>query len=642
MKHRPFIIIALLALLQFNAVARVALTLDPSGKRTAFEYDTNGNLAAVSISMTGRLKFGNNNVTNVSETINSQPSTLNYAYDAYNRVSSYHDGNGNLIQYRYDGNGNLTNLVYPGGKNVYYAFDSNNHMTNVTDWAGRKTSIGYDLAGWLTSITRPNGTLRTIAYDLDGEATNIIEEAASKYPIAFYTLGWTNSGRVAWEFAAPLPHTNAPPSRTMTYDADNRLLKFNNVSVTNDADGNLLHAPLTNSVFTNYTYDARNRLLNVGGVTNSYDAMNNRVGQTQGSNSTVFVVNPNAKLPQVLMRIKNGVTNYYVYGAGLLYQVTESATATNTLTYHYDYRGSTVALTDGNGNVTDRMEYSLYATTTYRVGTNDTPFLFNGRYGVMTDPNGLLYMRARYYNPYLCRFVSADPSGFAGGLNFYAAFNGNPVSYTDPTGFNAAATGDTPFSWPQNTSATPGNLSDPFGLNGSLAGATAYEPDDWVDNVIDAASATVNQINNALYPPPEEVAKMSPFDRAVMQIGQTVMALGGVPEAEMPEMLGLTANAQRTLAGTQNGVLLGTVESGQVNLFEATAGGIENHAQLVSQGLAGPGAQGFSLIIQDGQVVLFRPVSQLNSATLNFNLPQSMTSQIFQQVGSSATTIIGN
>ena len=69
-----------------------------------------------------------------------------------------------------------------------------------------------------------------------------------------------------------------------------------------------------------------------------------------------------------------------------------------------------------------------------RGGTNDTPFLYNGRYGVMTDPNGLLYMRARYYNPYLCRFINPDPAGFAGGLNFYAYANGNPVSYLDPFG----------------------------------------------------------------------------------------------------------------------------------------------------------------------------------------------------------------
>jgi hypothetical protein len=80
----------------------------------------------------------------------------------------------------------------------------------------------------------------------------------------------------------------------------------------------------------------------------------------------------------------------------LLFAVKVSAAHRNTLTYHYDYRGSTIALSDDSGHVTDRMEYSLYATMTYRVGTNDTPFLFNGRYGVQSDPNGLLYMRARY------------------------------------------------------------------------------------------------------------------------------------------------------------------------------------------------------------------------------------------------------
>ena len=93
--------------------------------------------------------------------------------------------------------------------------------------------------------------------------------------------------------------------------------------------------------------------------------------------------------------------NGNIYGAGLLYQITETATATNTLTYHFDYRGSTIALSADNGLVTDRIEYSAYGLTTYRNGTNDTPFLFNGRYGVQTDPNGLLYMRARYYNPNL-------------------------------------------------------------------------------------------------------------------------------------------------------------------------------------------------------------------------------------------------
>ncbi len=173
------------------------------------------------------------------------------------------------------------------------------------------------------------------------------------------------------------------------------------------------------------------QLSGLGDWTYRHEPTGHRVALTNGASVTRFVVNPNAALSQVLLRVKNGVTNYYVYGAGLLYEADDAG---NTRTYHYDYRGSTVALTDGSGTVTDRIEYSPYAATTYRTGTTDTPFLYNGRYGVQTDPNGLLYMRARYYNPRLCRFLNADPSGFSGGLNFYAYVDGNPISYLDPSG----------------------------------------------------------------------------------------------------------------------------------------------------------------------------------------------------------------
>ena len=66
------------------------------------------------------------------------------------------------------------------------------------------------------------------------------------------------------------------------------------------------------------------------------------------------------------------------------------------------------------------------------------PFLFNSRFGVQTDPNGLLYMRSRYYNPYISRFLNPDPRGFAGGLNFYLFCNDNPISETDPFGLDPA------------------------------------------------------------------------------------------------------------------------------------------------------------------------------------------------------------
>ena len=228
----------------------------------------------------------------------------------------------------------------------------------------------------------------------------------------------------------------------MTYNDDNQIATFNTNGVNYDVDGNLTNGPLANSTFVSYTYDVRNRLLNaggLGGLSYGYDPSANRVAITSGTNVTRFVVNPNAALSQVLIRTRpDGSKTFYVHGVGLLYEVNETGGAeTGTATYHYDYRGSTVALTDGDGNVTDRIEYSPYGMTTCRTGANDTPFLFNGRYGVQTDANGLLYMRARYYNPYLCRFLNPDPIGFAGGLNFYAYADGNPVSLIDPFGLSA-------------------------------------------------------------------------------------------------------------------------------------------------------------------------------------------------------------
>ena len=67
----------------------------------------------------------------------------------------------------------------------------------------------------------------------------------------------------------------------------------------------------------------------------------------------------------------------------------------------------------------------------------------------MTDANGLLYMRARYYNPYICRFINPDPSGFAGGLNWYCYANGNPINCLDPFGLCPTSAGPAP-SWFDN------------------------------------------------------------------------------------------------------------------------------------------------------------------------------------------------
>jgi RHS repeat-associated protein len=51
-----------------------------------------------------------------------------------------------------------------------------------------------------------------------------------------------------------------------------------------------------------------------------------------------------------------------------------------------------------------------------------------------TDPNGLMYMRNRYYNPESGQFTQPDPIGIAGGLNVYGYAAGDPVNFNDPFG----------------------------------------------------------------------------------------------------------------------------------------------------------------------------------------------------------------
>jgi RHS repeat-associated protein len=144
--------------------------------------------------------------------------------------------------------------------------------------------------------------------------------------------------------------------------------------------------------------------------------------------TTAIVIDPNAGLSRILRR---GDT-YYIWGAnGLEYEINGSVTKT----YHTDHLGSTMLLTDASGAPTgEYFEYDSYGNPTYTAGNPTTPFRWHGTLGVMTSTNGLVNMRARFYNPRIMRFMSADPLGFGGGMNWFAFAGNNPISFLDPRG----------------------------------------------------------------------------------------------------------------------------------------------------------------------------------------------------------------
>jgi len=128
----------------------------------------------------------------------------------------------------------------------------------------------------------------------------------------------------------------------------------------------------------------------------------------------------------------NQILRYYVYGQGLLAMVTPSGAS---YSYHYDATGNTVAMTDGSQAVVNRYAYTPYGQIVGKAESVPQPFQYVGQSGVMAEPNGFYYMRARYYDPEVGRFVSEDPIGFEGGdVNLYAYVQNNPVNRVDPTG----------------------------------------------------------------------------------------------------------------------------------------------------------------------------------------------------------------
>lgn len=96
--------------------------------------------------------------------------------------------------------------------------------------------------------------------------------------------------------------------------------------------------------------------------------------------------------------------------------------------------GSTLALTDTNGNVVAQYAYGPYGEDWGYTGSVQTAFTFIGGQGVYREANDLYHMKARYYDASLKRFLSSDPIGLAGGGNLYSYADANPVMFADPLG----------------------------------------------------------------------------------------------------------------------------------------------------------------------------------------------------------------
>jgi RHS repeat-associated protein len=243
-----------------------------------------------------------------------------------------------------------------------------------SDHAGpiRTETYGYDALHRLTSVNYGDGQTQGYTFDAMGNRLTKTDSVAG--------------------------------NDTYSYNAANMLLSRNGGAYTNDANGNTL----TGGGRTN-TWDGQNRLTQCvfGGTTttHTYGADGLRRRTVQGAVTTDFVLMGDS----VVRELRAGATHAtYLHGPrGPEYR---RDAAGNARWYLYDGLGSVLGEVDAAGNVTASRKLDVYGAVRATTGTATSSHGFVGGLGHPSEAEtGLVYMRARYYDPVLGRFASEDP-----------------------------------------------------------------------------------------------------------------------------------------------------------------------------------------------------------------------------------------
>ena len=479
-----------------NVLGEVTEVTDPLDRKTTKEYDPAGNLTSVKDAAGRTTSYGYDRANRLTEVTYSDGKTPNvtyeydadgdrtkmtdgtgtttYNYDQLDRLTETTNGHGDTLGYEYDLADQQTKVTYPGGKAVERGYDQDGRLASVKDWLGNLTSFAYDPDSNLTTITFPETSANTdhYAYNNAGE---ISEARFAKGPETLASLSYTrdSEGQVKTTTSNGLP---GEETTEYDYDQNNRLTKDASTGYEYDAAGN----PTKTGSSTN-AYDPADQLEHSSGASYTYDEMGERAKTTPASGpATSYDYDQAGDLTSVsrpeegstpiiedhftyngdglrASQTTSGATNYlswdvsssmpllladgvnaYIYGSGGI-PVEQINNSTGAVQYlHHDQQGSTRLLTGASGNVEGSYTYDAYGNQTGHTGTATTPLGYDGQY--TSSDTGLIYMRARVYDPATAQFLTVDPLvGETGAPYNYAG--DSPVSYGDPTGLSSTAEG---------------------------------------------------------------------------------------------------------------------------------------------------------------------------------------------------------
>ncbi len=487
---------------EYNALGGLTTRILPLNQEETFAYDANGNLVSYTDfnGQTTTFAYDDDNrqiektlpdsstetFTYSTEGYRMQAGGETYTYNSRGWLLTATNASGDTMSYSYDEAGNQTSMTTPTGT-TSYTYDALNRLETVTAPDGGVTTYTYDEVGNLLTTTTPNSVRTTWTYDALNRPTTIETRDSNSLLLASYayTLAPTgdvlqviegHSGRsvdYAYDDNRQLLNEtiddpgasqrtitytyddvgnrlskddSAEGLTTYTYDENNRLLASTDSTSTTaysyDDNGNLL-TQSGPGINLSHTYDSRNRLIQFDDGTHvteyAYDIDGNLIRiVVDGTDETHFLIDKNRTLAQVVRETdKTGAEiSSYVYGHDL---ISMNRSATGSSYYHYDRQTSTRQLSDSTGAVQNTYAYDAFGNLLNSTGTTaHIAYRYTGeRY---EDNSGLYYLRARYYDPALGRFISSDP--FQGyqqqpvTLNGYLYAHNQPINFTDPSGFD--------------------------------------------------------------------------------------------------------------------------------------------------------------------------------------------------------------
>jgi RHS repeat-associated protein len=286
------------------------------------------------------------------------------------------------LAYTRDDNGQVkktTRTGLPGEESIEAAYDEDNRLTKAGG-----TTYEYDAANDPTT---------------EGSSTYTYNEADELEKGGGATFGYNESGE----------RTKTTPSGAATTYGYNQAGDL--VSIERPVEGE--HPAIADS----YTYDGNGL----------------RASQTIGGTATYLAWDATESVPLLL----SDGTNSYIYGPGNL-PIEQVNNSTGFVLYlHHDQQGSIRMLTGASGKGEGTVTYDAYGNVTGTTGTAATPLGYDAQY--TSSDTGLIYLRARVYDPKTAQFLSVDPAVSITAAPYTYASD-SPMNEEDVTGLVATVT----------------------------------------------------------------------------------------------------------------------------------------------------------------------------------------------------------